>query len=454
MTIRVRLTILYTSLLAVALLLFSTSLYAAFRWVSVQTIDKNMEQLATRIAMYYIERGDAPKLGLTDQSIFYLVRTPDHVLARTTNFEGLFPIPPVSREGEAVFTFERFVSGPEYRLYTLPIMSSGEPLFYVQVAYVMQVVNEANQRLRLPLITGALGLLALTGVAAFWVARRAIAPIEQVAKAAREISESADLSLRVPGSSADDEVGMLVSTFNDMLDQLQGLYGRLAASMDAQQRFVADASHELRTPLTIIRGNIDYMQKAGTLDREALADMSSEAERMTRLIEELLTMARADAGQNPDLKAVALGPLVTEACRKAGALPHEVEFCTELPEALDRITVLANGEWLVRVILILIDNAFKYTPSGSVTVRAGRRNDGVVIQVVDTGIGIPPQDLPHIFERFYRADRARGRGGTGLGLAIARWIAGVHGGQLTAESDPGKGSTFSLWLPIHRTQNS
>ena len=165
-------------------------------------------------------------------------------------------------------------------------------------------------------------------------------------------------------------------------------------------------------------------------------------------------MARADAGQAPDVQPIPLGPLVTEVCRKAQALPHEAEFRHELPEALSRILVLGNSEWLSRALLILIDNAFKYTPSGAVTVRAGRQGDGVVIQVQDTGIGIAREDVPHIFERFYRADRARGRGGAGLGLAIARWVAGVHGGRLTADSELGQGSTFNLWLPLYRAERT
>jgi len=230
------------------------------------------------------------------------------------------------------------------------------------------------------------------------------------------------------------------------------MYGGLAASIDAQQRFVADASHELRTPLTIIRGNIDYLQRAKVLDPEALADMASESERLSRMVDELLTMARADAGQEIQLEPLPLGPLVADACRKAQAMPHTVEFRAELPEALDLVIVKGNSEWLTRLLLILIDNAFKYTPSGSVTVRAGRQGDGVVIQVQDTGIGISKEDLPHIFERFYRADRARARGGAGLGLAIAHWAAGTHHGRLTADSELGKGTAFTLWLPAHREE--
>lgn len=451
MSIRLRLTLLYTSLMALALVLFSLLLYGVLRWTFVQAVDETMEGLANRVAGYFFQYRSIPHLDSLSNQTFVLVRgKEDAVLARSGNFQGMFPMPADARNGSVVTTDESDAENKPYRLYTLPVLMDGRPLFYVQVAYSMTMLETVVFRMRFPIVMGTMLFVGLAAVGAWWMARRAIAPVEGVARAARAIGDSADLSMRVPYEGPEDEVGLLVQTFNDMLEQLQALYGRLAASMDAQQRFVADASHELRTPLTIIRGNLDYLQKAGTLDPEALADMQSEAERMSRMVEELLTMARADAGQAPELQPVVLGPLVAEVCRKAQALPHEAEFVADLPEALSRITVLGHTELLGRAILILIDNALKYTPAGTVAVRAGRQGEGVVIQVQDTGMGISPEDLPHIFERFYRADRSRSRGGTGLGLAIAQWVAGVHGGKVTAESELGKGSTFSLWLPLYR----
>jgi len=451
MTIRWRLTLLYSGLIAIALILFGLLLFSVFRWAFVNEVDSTLEETAGTVAFVYRQRGRLPSLdSLSDRSTRVLVRTPSGEAVGSANFSGLFPLPRAAEEGEVVYTTEVDRDGVPYRLYTLPVMQEGHPLVYVQVAYELTILNAVIRRMILLLGLGTAVFAGISAVGSWWVARRAIAPVEAVARAAQAVGESADLSLRVPSPGTDDEVGVLVGTFNDMLDQLQGLYGRLAASVDAQQRFVADASHELRTPLTIIRGNIDYLQKAGTLDHEALLDMASEAARMTRLVDELLALARADAGQSPELQPVVLGPLVMDACRKAQALPHEATFQMELPEALDRVVVLGHAEWLTRVLLVLIDNAFKYTPAGSVTVRAGRQGSGVVVQVSDTGMGITAEDLPHIFERFYRADRARGRGGTGLGLAIAHWIAGVHDGKLTAESEVGKGSTFSLWLPLHK----
>ena len=450
MSFRLRLTLLYSGLLAGALALFATLLYGVLQWAYVNTVDRTLEQVAGRVAQYYQVSGMLPRLdGLGDRSTFILVRIDDTPVAQSGNFEGLFPLPARAQRGQAVFTTETDAKGEAYRLYTLPLRF-GSSYLYVQVAYTLRLLGIAQSWMLQPIMLSACLFVALGALGVWFVAWKAISPVEQVARAARNIGQSGDLTLRVPYRGPYDEIGILVRTFNDMLDRLEGLYARLAASVDAQKRFVADASHELRTPLTIIRGNIDYLKRAGTLDEEALADMASEAERMSRLVEEMLTMARADAGETVTLKPVLLGPLVRDACRKAQAMPHQVEFRTELPEALDRISVLGHEEWLRRALLILIDNAFKYTPSGSVTVRAGRQGSGVVIQVVDTGVGIAPEDLPHVFDRFYRADRARSGGGAGLGLAIAKWTVGVHGGRILVESEQGKGSTFSIWLPVDR----
>ncbi|MEW8978911.1 MAG: HAMP domain-containing sensor histidine kinase [Symbiobacterium sp.] len=450
MSLRLRLALLYTAQLTAALVIFSFLLYWVFRWSYVNQVDANLRSVAWDVAKGAPLTWNLPTLrSLAGRSTFILVRSTQGVVTQSSDF-GTFPLPAEARAGKATLTFERDAYGEPYRLYSLPVYVGDTPTYWIQVAQPLQLLEQVLRRLR-PLLTAAAVAFALiTGAVSWLLAGRAMRPIQRVAEAAEAIGESADLGLRVPYKGPQDEVGRLVHTFNGMLDQLQDLYGRLGAAVDAQKRFVADASHELRTPLTIIRGNIDYLERAGTLDPEALADMKSEAARMSQLLEELLAMARADAGQKPELEPLALGLLVRDVCNKAQALPHQVEFRLELPEALDRVMVLGHAEWLRRALLILLDNAFKYTSSGSVTVRAGRQGDGVVLQVIDTGQGIAPEDLPRIFDRFYRADRARSRGGTGLGLAIASWVAGMHGGRLTAESKLREGSTFSLWLPVYR----
>jgi len=449
-SLRLRLALFYTAQLTAALLLFSFLMYGVLHWNYIREVDASLYSVAWRVAESMQRYWRIPSLrGFADRSTFILVRTDELVIAQSSDF-GTFPVPVEAQAGRATYTTERDINGDPYRLYTLPVYVNGEPAFWVQVAQPLRLLDRVLTSLRTMLGAGTAVLALLTGAVAWWLAGRAIAPVQRVASAAESIGQSADLSLRVPYTGPPDEVGRLVHTFNGMLDQLQEVYARLATAVDAQKRFVADASHELRTPLTVIRGNIDYLERAGTLDPEALADMKAEAARMSELLEELLAMARADAGQKPELEPLALGPLVRDACHKAEALPHQVEFRVELPPALDRVMVMGHAEWLRRALLILLDNAFKYTPSGSVTVRAGRQGEGIVLQVIDTGPGIPPEDLPRVFDRFYRGDPARSRGGSGLGLAIASWVAGLHGGRLTAESKVGEGSTFSLWLPIYR----
>lgn len=249
----------------------------------------------------------------------------------------------------------------------------------------------------------------------------------------------------MPDTSQRDELGELARTFNEMLGSLEEAYA-------AQQRFVADASHELRTPLTAVCGNLELLRtRADQLpsdEKNALVEAASEeAERMARLVANLLALARADAGQRLPHKLVELDRVLLDVFQQARVLARDVKL--SLIE-LDQLAVLGDADQLKQLLLALVDNALKYTPSGG-TVALGLRREGdeAVLEVRDTGIGIAPADLPHVFERFYRADKARSRdaGGTGLGLSIARWIAHEHGGEIVVESQIGRGSTFAVRLP-------
>jgi signal transduction histidine kinase len=314
----------------------------------------------------------------------------------------------------------------------------------------------------------ALPTAALIG----WVlAERALAPIAEFAQAAEAIGRARDFSRRVIHRGPQDEVGHLAVTVNGMLAALEAAHrdlatahARLEQALAAQQRFVADASHELRTPLTIIRANADILQWANAdvlqwaeagdpADRaRALADIASETERMSGLVDRLLTLARADAGQRLALCPVPVRPLLEEADRQARLLATGQKVVLE---AAEDVTVLANRDALKQLVLILIENALKYTsPGGQVRLVLHRDGDAAHLTVADTGMGIAPADVPRIFERFYRADDARGSSGSGLGLAIAQWIAAQHQARIVVTSTPAQGSTFTVILPAPLPRSS
>jgi signal transduction histidine kinase len=241
------------------------------------------------------------------------------------------------------------------------------------------------------------------------------------------------------------------------------MLSRLEETFNAQRRFVADASHELRTPLTALRANADIMLRqieSGIYDRddlaEGLTDVRDEVDRMTRLVQHLLTLARADVGWRPELEAVDLVDTARDAARIASPLVRGQQFEVEMPPpgqdgSTTQVDVRGNADQLRQLILILLDNAFTYAPAGSnVRLAVTLDDDEAVLTVHDTGPGIAPDHLRRIFERFFRTDdaRARSSGGTGLGLAIARWIVTVHEGTIAAGSTPGEGTTFEVRLPL------
>jgi two-component system OmpR family sensor kinase len=237
----------------------------------------------------------------------------------------------------------------------------------------------------------------------------------------------------------------MAETFNEMLSSLDEAYR-------TQQRFVADASHELRTPLTAIQGNVGLLERMPQIkdkDRiEALAQLRQESARMSRLVADLLMLARADAGQGLKLTGVELDRLVMEAFKEARLLARGQKISLT---SIDQLQVEGDRDRLKQLLLILMDNAVRYTPEGGEIRMALNQEHGQArVTVQDTGIGISSEDLPHIFERFYRADKARVReaGGAGLGLPIALWIAERHGGTISVESSPGHGCTFTLRLPL------
>jgi signal transduction histidine kinase len=299
--------------------------------------------------------------------------------------------------------------------------------------------------IRRSLLVGSLVALLLAAVGGNILARAALRPIKAITETAQQITGTEDLSQRIPVAMPSDELGQLTETINDML-------GRLEEAFDAQQRLVGDVSHELRTPLTTIQGNLDLLRRGAADDpamrTDALRAIGDETARMRRLVADLLLLAQADAGLKLHLQPVELDTLLLDVYRQAQVMARDSGVAVRLG-AEDQAIVQGDADRLRQLLLNLADNAIKYTPTGGeVTLTLHRNNGWVEIEVEDTGVGIAPEDLPHIFDRFYRADRSRARpGGSGLGLSIAQWIAQAHEGRLTAASEPGRGSTFTLLLP-------
>jgi signal transduction histidine kinase len=338
----------------------------------------------------------------------------------------------------------------------------------VLVAKSVDDVNRALTTLRQVLLLGDIVALALALSGGWFIAKRGLRPVATVTRAARAIAinaHAAGLGTRVIYSGPRDEVGELVTTFNDMLAALERV-------SDAQRRFVQDASHEMRAPLTSIKGNLDFLQRAANLpteERDALMDASSEAARLATLVNDLLLLARVDASARGGYglreawldeqlrgrrEPIALDEVVMEAFRQCrGQLEARRKDLRLSVSELEPMTVRGDPGQIRQLVHILLDNAIKYTPSGGKVRLAVTHAEGrAELTVADTGIGIAPEDMPHIFERFYRADQARVRDeqGSGLGLAIAQWIVQAHDGTLDVRSTPAQGSTFSVRLKAER----
>jgi heavy metal sensor kinase len=352
-------------------------------------------------------------------------------------------------ESHASFLNARTASGQEIRLHVAPF--SDEPgISAIVVGRSTEEVTEVLGNFKNILIIAAMATLALAGGGGFFMASRVLKPVERIRQTAQEIEES-DLSRRIEVGS-EDELGRLASTLNQMI-------GRLEAAFSRQRQFTADASHELRTPLAVVQAESTLaLRKKRTQDdyRKSLELISQEAGHMSAVVGKLLYLARIDAGKDQvKFERINLKELLTELSSDIEVLAREkgVEFKLS---SLEDLTVEGDKIKLEQLFLNLLENAVKYTPSGgSISVSIVRGDKTAVIAVKDTGIGISKEHIPHLFERFYRIDKARSRaeGGAGLGLAICKHIAEVHGGRIEVESKIGEGSTFSVFIPILEKAN-
>jgi heavy metal sensor kinase len=356
------------------------------------------------------------------------------------------PVYQVSELGSGLRFETLVIQGAPLRFLSQNIEVAGHA-YAVQVAAPLHEVQEGLRDLIWILLATAPLVLALASMGGYWMSQRALAPVDAITLEAKAIGAD-NLSQRLAVPKTGDELQRLSETLNQMMGRLDEAFQRIT-------RFTADASHELRTPLALMRTTAELAlrgQQSGKEYREALEQILSELEQTSQLVDNLLLIARADSGgAKLHTSDIDLMQAVREACLQAAPLfqAKHVKFESDLPDR--RIAVQGDAQALRRLFLILIDNAVKYTPSdGSVKVSAHETSGTAVVTVTDTGIGVPPEDLPHIFERFYRVDKARSReqGGAGLGLSIGRWIVEGHNGKILAESQVGEGSRFRIELPL------
>ena len=462
-SIRARLTLWYTSLLTVTFLLLGGAGYALL----VYSLDHDVDEALKSVAQVLVERAHGGTAPFPPSEV-------DEVFRRFFGFSpwdryfGMFdpmgrPDSRLSPSGSAKLqlspkalknategrpTFETMVGLARYpvRIITVPVIRAARLVNLIQVG--MSLENSYSTR-HLYLLTTAAVLpiaLLLAGGGGWLLARRALKPVDRMAEAARRISAE-HLAERLADPGGEDELSKLAQTLNEMLSRLDESFNQI-------RQFSADASHELQTPLTILKGEMEVALRSPRSPEEyqrILKSALEEIDRIARLVEGLLLLARADAGVlRMDRKTVDLSQVVEEIYEQGKVLAAARDINLLLGQ-MEPTLIQGDAERLRRLLLNLMDNGIKYTPAGGrVTLSLQREGEWARLKVEDTGIGLSPEDQERIFERFYRSAEARSRseGGYGLGLCIAKSIAEAHGGRIEVNSTPGLGSTFAVLLPL------
>ena len=456
MPLRIRLTLLYITLVGGFLLLFGVGTYSFVNLRLLQQVDASLLQTAdqviqgTRINALGEVSVLVPEENMRSNAMVQFWDRDNRLRATSMSISGeLRPLDVLGLQiGEQVFREVSF-DDTRLRVYSIPLVVEERRVGVLQVAMNMAVVDTVRQDMLITLASFFVLSMALAGVIAWHAVGTIATPLQDSTDAAQQITRADDLSRRIPYSGPEnDEIGQLVTSFNDTLERLETLF-------TSQQRFLADVSHELRTPLTVIKGNVDLMRRMNTLDEESLSSIDAEANRLARLVGDLLLLAQAESGKLPlNFNCVEVDTLVLEVFQEMHVLAKDKVNLSILE--IDQVQVDGDRDRLKQVLINLVSNAIQYTPSeGDVTLSLSKNHEMACISVFDTGPGIPEKDLPHIFDRFYRTEKSRSRAkvsGFGLGLSIAYWIVDHHGGRIEVDSKEGQGTTFRIFLPICEEQ--
>jgi heavy metal sensor kinase len=454
MSLRYQLTLLYSLLAGFILLIYGLGVYSLVSVMLIDQIDISLtntaQELITNTRMNSqdeIEISRIPSLDATSTIYLQIWDSKSRLkissanisrLGKSLDTEGLKVLQPIFRDTR--------LNETSLRVLSVPLEVDGRKMAVLQVGTNRGIVDLLQR-----ILISVLGIVmvisvTLAGLAGWLGTGQVLTPLEKVTLAAMNITNADDLSRRIPNQGKDkNEIGVLIDAFNQTLDRLEYLFNR-------QKRFMADVSHELRTPLTVIKGNVGLLRMMKEPDEESLCSIETEVDRLTRMVGDLLLLAQAEAGKlELNLQPVELDTVFLEVLQQVKILAGN-RITLKLTE-IDQIQVTGDRDRLKQVFINLLANAVKYTPPGG-TVFLAIKKVGEQVQTVieDTGPGIPAKDLPHIFERFYRGDKARTRSADGssfgLGLSIAYWIIKNHNGRIEVKSKEGTGTTFSVWLPL------
>lgn len=469
-SIRSRLTASYVALLAIILILFSVLLYYFLSKRLYESVDNSLKVSATVVATSAAMRLDnSPLAGFNrffDQFLregnlnkFYRIYDGSgNVGSRSRNISASqFPLSQAAYadalEGEN--SYETFTVGENHpiRVITMPVILEEKLVNLVQVGTSLEAVRETLKNLQIFLFASVPSVLIFATLFARFMAKRALKPISRIIATAGEIGQGQELSKRIPVLKIKDELGQLALTFNEMMNRLENSFKQV-------RQFSSDASHELRTPLTVLRGQNELILSKSRKPeeyQEVIASNLEEINYMSKVLEDLFLLSKSDENQvSLECKQVALKLLVEEVCKHAEVLSEEKNIKIVVA-FLEDVHIKGDEVMLRQMIWNILQNGIKYTQRGG-ELKISLQEDGefALLAIQDTGIGIPEEDLPSIFNRFYRVDKARSKseGGSGLGLSICRQIAEAHKGAIEVESKPGIGTRFKIRLPISSCQEA
>ncbi len=453
-SLRFRLTLWYSFVLALGLALLSGFIWIAMRQQLYSEIDAELRSRAQALAEFLRQESSESPRYFTDEIEDFASALPSEFAIEISASNGAVTF--ATKRSDALFRrFHRMGGGES----PVRVEAAGKSYHVIQrlakvpgqelrlcVADSLTRTDDFLRQLGVLLLTAVPGVVFIAALGGYLLSARALGPVDAMTNKARSIGIE-NLSERLAIPNTDDEIHRLAEAWNEMLARLETAVTRIS-------QFTSDASHELRTPIALIRSTAEIALRRPRSDeqyRQSLEQIQGESERMTQLVEDLLFLARADAqALFAKMGEVDMRPLIEETCGAIALLAEEKHVRFEVIPSEGPIFLTGREPALRRMLIALLDNALKYTPpGGAISVTAQRANGTVQLSVRDTGIGIADTELPHIFERFFRADPSRNRdsGGHGLGLAIAQTIARHHNGVIVAESSAGQGSEFRVILP-------